>query len=121
MENSKLNIVSGIYYKRDTNEKVDVIDFNTKERGKRSTLDWVTYIDSENKEHIRENLNIQLDFKYGGNSMFDKILNTPSLPSIKNARIYETAKELLLKKDCTVASAISTAKELVEEIGIEYV
>ena len=121
MEDSKLNIVSSTYYKRDTNEKVDVIDFNTVERGKRSTLDWVTYIDSENKEHIKENLNIQLDFKRGMDNMFDKILSTPSIPSIKNARIYETAKELLIKKDCTVASAVSTAKELVEEIGIEYI
>ena len=121
MEDRKLYIVSGIYYKRDTNEKVDVIDFNIKERGKRSTLNWVTYIDSENKEHIKENLNIQLDFKYGGDNMFDKILNTSYLPSIKNTRIYETAKELLIKKDCTVASAISTAKELVEEIDIEHV
>ena len=45
---------------RSTGEEVEIIDFEAKERGDRTDEDWVTYIDSNGKEHIRDHLNIQL-------------------------------------------------------------
>jgi hypothetical protein len=39
--------------------------------GDRTDEDWVTYIDSKGKEHIKESLNIQLDFKPVVNDTFN--------------------------------------------------
>lgn len=35
---------------RSTDEEVEIIDFEIKERGDRSEFDWVTYIDSKGAE-----------------------------------------------------------------------
>ena len=61
------------YILRSTGEEVEVIDSEIKERGDRSEFDWVTYIDSRGKEHIREHLNIQLDFKPVVNSTLNRV------------------------------------------------
>lgn len=109
------------YLLRKTEEEVEVIDFEAKERGDRADEDWVTYIDSKGIEHIKEHLNIQLDFKPLADNAFEKILSLPALknsPTVKNQRIFETAKELV-KKGLTVNDAVSVATQLVNEIGIE--
>ena len=41
---------------RSTGEEVEIIDSQFGERGARTDEDWVTYIDSEGKEHIKEHL-----------------------------------------------------------------
>ena len=107
---------------RSTGEEVEVIDSEIKERGDRSEFDWVTYIDSQGKEHIREHLNIQLDFKAVSNDTFNKLLDVAknsNTPSIKNQRVFEVAKELVVRGS-HVNSAVSIAKELVDKVGIEY-
>ena len=65
MENKTFMLppIGGKSILRSTGEEVEIIDSEIKERGARSDEDWVTYIDSEGKEHIREKLNVQLDFK----------------------------------------------------------
>jgi hypothetical protein len=115
---------------RSTGEEVEVIEFNLPNRGMRTEAknltfeegDWVTYIDSQGKEHIREHLNIQLDFKTVSNDTFNKLLDaakSSNIPSTKNQRVFEVAKELVVHGS-HVSSAISIAKELVDSIGIEY-
>lgn len=107
---------------RSTGEEVEVIDSEVNERGDRSEFDWVTYIDSQGKEHIKEHLNIQLDFKTVPNDMFNKLLDVAknsNTPTTKNQRVFEVAKELV-KNGSHVSSAVSIAKELVDSIGIEY-
>ena len=88
---------------RSTGEEVEVIDFNLPNRGMRTDPkdltfeegDWVTYIDSNGKEHIREHLNLQLDFKSmvndTWNSMFAWAKNN-KMPTTKNCRIFQVAK-----------------------------
>lgn len=120
MENKTLMMPFGKSILRSNNEEVEIIDFEAKERGDRTDEDWVTYIDSNGKEHIKEHLNIQLDFKPvvndTWNSMFDWAKN--KMPTTRNCRIFETSKELVkLGKD--VDDAISIAKKLVDEVGIE--
>ena len=51
------------YIIRKTGEEVEIIDSEIRYRGDRSEYDWVTYIDSNDNEHIKEHLNLQLDFK----------------------------------------------------------
>ena len=106
---------------RSTGEEVEIIDSEIKERGIRSDEDWVTYIDSEGKEHIREHLNIQLDFKPVSmdtwNSMFDWA-KANKMPNTRNCRIFEIAKELY-KHNTDMDVVINMATSFVDKIGIE--
>ena len=106
---------------RSTGEEVEVIDSQFKERGARSDEDWVTYIDSEGKEHIKKHLNIQLDFKTVVNDAFNKVFDFAAkskTPTIRNSRIFEVAKALV-DHGSHVSTAVSIARQLVDEVGIE--
>ena len=105
---------------RSTGEEVEIIDFEAKERGDRADEDWVTFIDSEGKEHIKEHLNIQLDFKPVVNDTFNKLIDIakPHITTTRNNRIFEVAKELV-KNGSLVSTAVSAARQLVDEVGIE--
>lgn len=109
---------------RSTGEEVEIIDFETKERGDRTDEDWVTYIDSDGKEHIKEHLNLQLDFKPAvndtWNSMFDWAKNN-KMPTTRNCRIFEVAKELYLNgnRGYDINEAVEVAISLVDKVGIE--
>ena len=114
---------------RNTGEEVEIIDFNLPNRGMRTETkditfeegDWVTYIDSGGNEHIREHLNLQLDFKPVINDTFNKVFDfaTNKMPTTRNSRIFEVAKELVLKFQCDVEEAVRKATELVDAVGIE--
>ena len=106
---------------RSTGEEVDIIDAEIKERGARSDEDWVTYIDSEGKEHIKEHLNIQLDFKPVINDTWNKVFDFAKdnkMPTTRNCRIFEVAKALV-DHGSHVSTAVSIATELVDTVGIE--
>ena len=122
MENNTFMIppIGGKYILRATGGEVEVIDSEVKERGARSDEDWVTYIDSNGNEHIKEHLNIQLDFKPVQNDVFSKMLDIakPNFPTERNRRIFEVAKELVINGS-HVSTAVSIARELVDEVGVE--
>ena len=106
---------------RSTGEEVEIIDAEIKERGARNNEDWVTYIDSNGKEHIKEHLNLQLDFKPVVNDTWDKVFDfakNNKMPTTRNSRIFEVAKELV-KNGSHVSTAVSVATQLVDEVGIE--
>lgn len=106
---------------RSTGEEVEIIDSEIKERGARSDEDWVTYIDSDGKEHIKEHLNIQLDFKPVVNDTWNKVFDFAKdnkMPTTRNCRIFEVAKELV-KNGSHVSTAVNIATRLVDEVGIE--
>jgi len=112
--------IGGKMVLRSTGEEVEVIDSQIKERGARSDEDWVTYIDPNGNEHIKEHLNLQLDFKPVVNDTFNKMLDfaTNKIPTMRNNRIFEVAKELV-KNGSQVSTAVSVARQLVDEVGIE--
>ena len=105
---------------RSTGEEVEIIDAEIKERGARSDEDWVTYIDSTGYEHIKEHLNIQLDFKPVVNDTFNKVFDFAAnkMPTTRNCRIFEVAKALV-DHGSHVSTAVSIATQLVDEVGIE--
>ena len=113
---------------RSTGEEVEIIDSYLPNRGTRTDPnpslreegDWVTYIDSNGKEHIKEHLNIQLDFKTVVNDAFNKVFDFASnkMPTTRNSRIFEVAKELV-KNGSHVSTAVSVATQLVDEIGVD--
>lgn len=118
------NIPAIKYILRSTGEEVEVIDFENKERGDRTEFDWVSYIDSEGKEHIKEKLNIQFDFKPQSTDIFQKVFNAPvfkGMTTERNRRIFEVAKELFLRySDISVEKAVNDAINLVDKVGIEF-
>lgn len=99
-DSSTLGYLAGNYVMRKTGEEVEVVAFHKPEEGIRTDEDWVTYIDSEGKEHLREHLNIQLDFKVNTeNNPFEKLLEftkNSGAPSTKNQRVFDTAKALVV-------------------------
>jgi hypothetical protein len=114
---------------RSTGEEVEIIDSYLPNRGTRTEPnpllhkegDWVTYIDSEGKEHIKEHLNIQLDFKPVVNDTWNKVFDfakNNKMPTTRNSRIFEVAKELV-KNGSHVSTAVSVARQLVDEVGVE--
>lgn len=121
----KTFMIPAIYGKsilRSTGEEVEIIDSEIKERGARSDEDWVTYIDSDGNEHIKEHLNMQLDFKPVVNDTWNKVFDFAAkskMPTIRNSRIFEVAKELIVKGVIPISVAVSTATQLVDEVGIE--
>lgn len=109
---------------RSTNEEVEIIDFEIKERGARSDEDWVTYIDSDGNEHIKEHLNFQFDFKPVVNDTWNKVFNfvkDNKMPTTRNCRIFEVAKEYILKWNIDTKVAVEIATKLVDEVGIETI
>lgn len=123
MENSTFTMppFGGKNILRSTGEEVEIIDSQIKERGARSEEDWVTYIDSNGNEHIREHLNLQLDFKPVVNDTWNKVFEFAKdnkMPTTRNCRIFEVAKELV-KAGNGVEYATTIAKELVDKVGIE--
>lgn len=106
---------------RSTGEEVEIIDAEIKDRGARSDEDWVTYIDSNGKEHIKKHLNIRLDFKPVVNDTFNKVFDfaTNKMPTTRNSRIFEVAKELVINHGYKIEVAVNKATELVDEVGIE--
>lgn len=125
MESNFMMPIGGKMILRSTCEEVEVIDSETKERGARSDEDWVTYIDSNGKEHIKKHLNIQLDFKTVVNDNFNKMLDfaTNKIPTIRNNRIFEITKALYLDnyRDYSIEDAVQIATQLVDEVGIEII
>lgn len=122
MENKILEMPTmSKYIIRSTGEEVEVIDSQVVNRGERSNDDWVTYIDSKGIEHIKEHLNLQLDFKYGKDftDLFGKMFDTPKFepmkfPSTENSRAFDVAKELIVHKDVPIEKAITISKQLAE-------
>lgn len=117
---------------RSTDEEVEIIDFNLPNRGMRTEPkdltfeegDWVTYIDSNGNEHIKEHLNIQLDFKPVINDAWNKVFDfakNNKMPTTRNCRIFEVAKELYLNgnRGYSIDEAVEVATNLVNKVGIE--
>ena len=81
----------------------------------------MTYIDSNGNEHIKEHLNIQMDFKSVVNDTFNKVFDfaTNKMPTTRNSRIFDVAKELYLNGIYEVDEAVEVATNLVDKVGIE--
>lgn len=110
-----------VYVLRSTNEEVEVTSFNQVYTGERNEDDWVTYIDSNGVEHIKEHLNIELDFKMSDAMLkyFDELFKPTrfeskpiKFPSINISRRFDLAKELFINGE-SINDAIDNADRFV--------
>lgn len=103
MENNSLFPLK--YRLRKTDELVEIVAWETAEKGARSESDWVSYIDATGAEHIKEHLTLEWDF----------VIQTPfekgfmdafktDLPKFDmwEARRYELVKEMYFDPEYSI-------------------
>ena len=73
------------YIIRSTDEEVEVIASHKESEGERSKEDWVSYIDSQGREHYKEHLNLDFDFRMSDKltERFAKLFAFPKPEPIK--------------------------------------
>lgn len=108
------------YRLRKTDEPVEIIAWETADKGARSENDWVSYIDSAGVEHAKEHLTLEWDF----------VIQTPfekgfldafktDLPKFDmwEARRYELAKHYFFEEGVhNYDKAIEYADEFIEAL-----
>lgn len=111
------------YIYRKTGETVEVIAFNNPSNGERTDDDWVSFIDKDGKEHIKEHLNIQFDFKATGgiSKIIENLFNPPAiskleLPDIWESRKFELVKSLVIDNGYDIDSAINKANDIISKL-----
>lgn len=125
MENNSLFPLN--YRLRKTDEPVEVIAWETAEKGSRSENDWVSYIDSHGEEHVKEHLTLEWDLVI--DSPFDSMMKKfepMKLPEFDpwEQRRYELVKEMFLaayKDDvflstCIVSDLVKHADEVIDAL-----
>lgn len=114
MENNSLFPLK--YRLRKTDELVEIVAWETAEKGARSENDWVSYIDANGKEHVKEHLTLQWDFIVltPFENGFMEALKT-DLPKFDawEARRYELAKEFVMMKGDCLADAVLKADAMI--------
>lgn len=98
MENNSLFPLK--YRLRKTDELVEIVAWETADKGSRSDSDWVSYIDASGVEHFKEHLTLEWDFVI--DSPFENLMSKwepTKFPEYDawEARRYELVKEYVLR------------------------
>lgn len=107
------------YRLRKTDEPVEIVAWETAEKGARSENDWVSYIDANGVEHIKEHLTLEWDFVI--DSPFEKIISGGFGSGLDKydpweARRYELVKEIYFDKEyreLTLRDSVAMADKLI--------
>ena len=106
------------YRLRKTDELVEIVAWETTEKGARSESDWVSYIDSSGVEHIKEHLTLEWDFVIQTpfeKGFFDAL--KPDLPTFDpwESRRFELVKEMFLsdKYSGEISDYVETADAMI--------
>ena len=111
------------YRLRKTDEPVEIVAWDTAEKGARSESDWGSYIDAQGNEHIKEHLTLEWDFVI--DSPFESLmskLDTKNLPELDvwESRRYEIVKDIVLRdynySRVNVYAAVSLADNVIEQL-----
>ena len=118
MENNSLFPLK--YRIRKTDELVEIVAWETTDKGARSENDWVSYIDSEGNEHIKEHMTLEWDFVI--QTPFEKVLAGGFGSGLDkydpwDARRYELVKEYVMRDlardDVNVYKAVAFADDVI--------
>lgn len=115
MENNSLFPLK--YRLRKTDEPVEIVSWETAEKGARSENDWVSYIDFNGNEHIKEHLTLEWDFVLESpfeNDILKKFVKG-ELPQFDpwESRRYELVKEFVMMKGDCLADAVLKADAMI--------
>lgn len=114
MENNSLFPLK--YRLRKTDEMVEIIAWDTADKGARSESDWVSYIDASGVEHFKEHLTLEWDFVI--DSPFEKMIQNFEPTKFSEydpweSRRYELAKEFAMVKGDCLADAVLKADAMI--------
>lgn len=117
MENNALFPLK--YRLRKTDEPVEIVAWETAEKGARSENDWVSYIDADGNEHIKEHLTLEWDFVI--DSAFEKMINNFEPTKFSeydpwDERRYELTKEFVFVREMCVEEAVFWADEIIQKL-----
>lgn len=107
------------YRLRKTDEPVEIVAWETADKGARSESDWVSYIDADGNEHIKEHLTLEWDFVI--DSPFEKMINNFEPTKFSEydpweGRRYELVKEIYFDKEyreLTLRDSVAMADRLI--------
>lgn len=107
------------YRIRKTDEPVEVVAWETAEKGARSENDWVSYIDSHGEEHVKEHLTLEWDFVI--DSPFESLMSKWDPTKLSeydpwDGRRYELVKGMWLDKSfggLTIPEMVSYADNII--------
>ena len=105
------------YRIRKTGEQVEIVAWETVDKGARNENDWVSYIDAQGNEHIKEHLTLEWDFVI--DNPFDKVFSggLGSLDKLDpwEARRYELVKDMFLsnKYEGEIGEYVDTADNII--------
>lgn len=117
MENNSLFPLK--YRLRKTDEPVEIVAWETAEKGARNESDWVSYIDADGNEHVKEHLTLEWDFVI--DSPFEKIISGGFGSGLDKfdpweSRRYELVKGMWLDKSfggLTILEMVSCADDII--------
>lgn len=117
MENNSLFPLK--YRLRKTDELVEIVAWETADKGARSESDWVSYIDASGVEHFKEHLTLEWDFVI--DSPFENLMSKwepTKFPEYDawEARRYELVKEYVFVKEMSVEEAVFWADEIIQKL-----
>ena len=117
MENNSLFHLK--YRLRKTDQLVEIVAWETADKGARNESDWVSYIDEQGVEHIKEHLTLEWDFVIDSplDSLMSKLEPT-KLPEYDpwEQRRYDMVKEMAIEKGWTIENALSVAEEIISTL-----
>lgn len=107
------------YRLRKTDELVEIVAWETTEKGARNENDWVSYIDSSGVEHIKEHLTLEWDFVI--DSPFEKLISGGFGSGLDKydqweARRFELVKDLVVENGDDPDTAIEWANEIISKL-----
>lgn len=108
------------YRIRETDEPVEIVAWETADKGARSESDWVSYIDADGNKHIKEHLTLEWDFVLESpfeNDILKKFVKG-ELPQFDpwESRRYELAKEFVTDGLADIEGAVAMADELITKL-----
>ena len=122
MSDKFLNFAStsqaGRYILRKSGEMVEVIASFAAEPGARSGEDWVSYIDSNGGEHIKEALNLNFDFK-SEDAWGDKMREILDLADIAHTDRWESRRYDMTFKFVSDGYDVNKAVDMADKIVYE--
>ncbi len=107
------------YRLRKTGEPVEIVAWETTEKGARCESDWVSYIDSAGVEHIKEHLTLEWDFVI--DSPFESMMkqfDTKMLPEFDlwETRRYDMVQRQVIDKGICIQLAVECADKIISSL-----
>lgn len=105
------------YIIRSTGEEVEVIASHKESESERSKEDWVSYIDSQGREHYKEHLNLDFDFRMSDKlaEHFAKLFDFPKPEPIKLPELPPHEVELRERVAMSAMQGMLSNPALVDE------